>query len=200
MELVNSSFIDNLTHTSAAGLYLDAEGTATVTNCTFAGNRSLGDGSFGGAIFHTEDSAGTYRNCTFTGNRASTGSAIYRSGAPLSIHNSIFADNRASEDDNTPTDCFMTHEGENNVQWAAGWDAADQTPCATGTAFVDPLLSDPSDNGGVVSTCAIDSLSPAVGMGVDCPDDDGRGFTRDDDCDAGAFEAGALEQRTIFRR
>ncbi len=60
---------------------------ATFSHCLFAGNRSLGEHSTGGAVYSF--STATFNNCTFSNNWADSRRAIYCSGI-ANVNNCIF--------------------------------------------------------------------------------------------------------------
>jgi hypothetical protein len=76
-------------------------------------------------------------------------------------------------------------QGSNNLQWPEPTSGA---PCSEDSIFADPFLGDLDDNGGPSQTEALDTTSPAIDQGADCPDIDQRGESRSEPCDLGAYE------------
>jgi hypothetical protein len=88
-------FADNVVEHGAGGAVLLSENaTATLENCTLAGNKA----GAGGAIWREATSAAlTMESCTVTANTADfSGGGMYFFGAsPLTLRNCIFAGNTA---------------------------------------------------------------------------------------------------------
>ena len=170
--LTDSTFIGNSAKYGGAlsGMYLN-----TVTNTTFYENYAV---AVGGAITMRD---GTLVNNTIVGNRVtfgdSGGGGIYSGEASITLTNTIVAAN--SPDDIEPANLF---DGTGNLIGG------------------DPMLGEPTDNGGPTLTMLPRVESPAADA-VDCiaaPDTDQRGMPRPQGlrCDIGAVDTiGA----TVFR-
>jgi hypothetical protein len=186
LTLIGTTFANNTGGEHAGAIFLGQNSEASITNCTFAGNRVSGNGAGlfnGAAIAH-------FTNCTFTGNDADYGPAIFKgSAATVTLQNTLFAANTTANQ-YSATSCHeaMTDLG-GNLQWprtkASG---KDDQPCVPGIAFADPLLLPLADNGGFTKTCALAAGSPAIGRGSHCPTTDQRGLPRTTPCDIGAYE------------
>ncbi|MBN2802583.1 MAG: hypothetical protein JXR91_05790 [Deltaproteobacteria bacterium] len=190
--LVDSvSFINNITNSDAAALFVDVTGSTVVINSTFSDNVSTGSNSVGGTLFFTKAGKGTLKNSTFVNNKALYG-VIYKEDGALTIDNSIFSLNTGYADPDLHVNCESEYEGSNNIQWNDG-DMTDDILCTKDILTLDPGLLNIQNNGGFVDTCAIDSDSPAVDFGLDCPRLDARAYSRPSTCDAGAFSTGATK-------
>jgi hypothetical protein len=183
-----STLADNRSDQHAAGLFVGSGSSATITNCTFAGNQvpEVGAGLFNGA------SSVDIESSVFYGNDADYGPAIFKGEqAQISLKNTLFAYN-TTPNEFSALACHETltdHGG--NMQWPdIKNNGNDDTPCAAGIEFADPLLQPLADNGGYTQTMALDPASPARDFGVDCPPPaiDQRGVERVAPCDSGSFE------------
>ncbi len=184
--LRSTAFLNQVTGAHAGGIFLGQNSVAEIENCTFAGNSVTTNG---GALFNGAAQA-HFRNCTFTANSADYGPAIFKGEeAEVSVQNCIFANNTTANE-YSATSCHepMADRG-GNIQWPTTRNSgSDDTPCAEGILFADPMLSTVADNGGFAPTAAISVGSPAIDLGSDCPDVDARGIARSEPCDAGACE------------
>jgi predicted outer membrane repeat protein len=186
LTLSGTTFSNNTGGEHAGAIFLGQKSEATITNCTFAGNRVSGNGAGlfnGAAIAH-------FVNCTFSGNDADYGPAIFKGqGATVTLKNTIFSKNTTANK-YSATSCHeaMTDQG-GNLQWpkTKANSSADQ-PCAAGIKFADPLLQPLADNGGRSQTFALGAGSPAVNAASGCPPTDQRGLPRSSPCDSGSFE------------
>ena len=79
--------------TAEFGGAINNEGTLTVTDSIFSGNKA---GFNGGAIYKTGGTL-TVTGSTFSENSASLGGAIYNKEDTLSVHNSVFSENTAKD-------------------------------------------------------------------------------------------------------
>jgi len=78
------------------GRVIAADGSHTISNCTFSGNTTSGDSNWGGAIA-VRGGTLTIDNVTFSNNKADRGGAVYvKTGATANILNSEFSNNSAS--------------------------------------------------------------------------------------------------------
>ena len=143
----NTAFINNTATGNGGALYVSHESfNDSYINTSFINNAAAGNGGAiiygnsimdvlfeevafinnsaenGGAIWFTGD--GDVTNCNFTGNNATAGSAIYfyNTSATKTVSNSIFLNNRANADVNTPlqiendgTNIKITFMGQDNL-------------------------------------------------------------------------------------
>jgi hypothetical protein len=186
LTMTNSTFADNRSEAHASAIFIGSGSTAEITSCTFSGNRTPhnGAGIFDGA------SPLTITNCTFSGNDADYGPAIFKGeGVPVRVTNTIFANNTTANQ-YSALSCHETLEdGGGNVQWPQTKPSgSSDMPCAAGILFADPLLQPLADNGGPTPTMALSESSPAIDVADDCPATDQRGMERAGRCDAGAYE------------
>jgi predicted outer membrane repeat protein len=157
-------------NSSAVNLY-----NATVTGNTATGNQGGGIYANGGAVLIS--------NSTIAGNTAATnsGGGIYRN-APLTLRNSIVADNTGGQISGSGT---ITSQGRNLIEGGC-------TGCSGSDLTADPLLGALADNGGNTHTKALLAASPAIGAAVNTQAlaTDQRGTTRPQGTtsDIGAFE------------
>ncbi len=186
--LSNSTISNNVSATGAGGLFF-FNSPVELTNVTIANN--VAQGSLGGGLA-ASGVTGTLRNCTIAGNHADdtdsfAGAMIGANG--LTLINTIVANNTGGNEFN-PVSCTETAAGgENNLQFPAQQPSGqDDTPCAPGITFADPLLGPLADNGGPTLTMALLPGSPAIGAGMDCPATDQRGVAREGGCDLGAYQ------------
>jgi predicted outer membrane repeat protein len=94
--LLNCTFIDNATSSSAGGAMFNVNSSLSARNCSFVENHA--SGSLGGAIYMT-GAGGTaiFSNCVFVGNSStSSGGAIYNINTGLVLRNSLFKQNSAA--------------------------------------------------------------------------------------------------------
>ncbi|MBN2715399.1 MAG: right-handed parallel beta-helix repeat-containing protein, partial [Deltaproteobacteria bacterium] len=192
LRLQSSSFLENKSEYAAAGVYIKSNNGLIAENCTFFANRS--EQGKGGAIYQADETPSVIRNCTFLRNQGGVAGAIYREETQnLSIVSSLFAYNTvvpfvSRSCSGTFVDSSVG--SSSNLQYEE-YPAADSINCTSGILLSEPMVDEPQKNGGFVFTCAIESNSPARGIGVDCAAMDARGLARDNSaqsCDAGAFE------------
>jgi hypothetical protein len=181
LTVTNSTFAYN--RTDGVSGAIENNGTMTVSNSTFYRNRAL----VGGAIA----SAGplTITNCTFARNRTffyGSGAALYAAGDTI-VSNTIFANSWRG------TNCIgSVGNGGNNLRWPR-----EDTSCI-GT-FGNPRLGPLAHNGGLVRTNRLQLGSAAIGRGnstacaaTPVNNMDQRGFARPGTgataCSIGAYE------------
>ncbi len=189
------------------------DGDLVIENSTIAGNETLFGGyrpGGYGAIEVTPGSSATIDAATIAGNvgyDATSGGLYVPNGAAVTIANSLIAGNLARTTGGVAQDVVgAIDSGGGNVFGRAGGKAGGGPDDATGADFrrifadlaatdgsYDPLLLPVlADNGGPTPTLALvdDAANPAIGAAdPDTPAIDQRGFERDGDPDAGAFEA-----------
>jgi CSLREA domain-containing protein len=190
----SSTFSNN--GSSFGGAIRTADGTTTVTNCTFAGNNAQFDA---GAI---QILSGTLEvnNSTFSRNAATgtggEGGAIFRGGGTATLRNTLLANN------NPGGNCVGTiTDGGGNLDDAATCGFTQSSSQSNGSPGLDPAGL--KDNGGPTQTIAlIAGASNAIDKGVNsiclslAANVDQRGVRRPADgnndsvatCDVGAFE------------
>ena len=174
------------------GVSFIKQAALTVRRSTFSGNRSgvrvdgspAEPGPFGG--LWANESMVDVENCTFVdhalrgldvdGGSGAVKNATFVGGGvsgDVTITNSVFVD----------TNCDQAVAGGSSVQWPEG------APCVAGIDFGDPMLGDLGDNGGPTPTVVPANGGAVEGIGVDCPEADQRGESRDTaSCAAGAVE------------
>jgi hypothetical protein len=160
-----------------------------ITNSTISGNAVQNTGSAGG-IFSANNSS-TIINSTIAYNTVpnddqSVGGGIHGN---VTLRNTIVAYNTGGW--NGTWSCMGTiTNGGSNLQYPTD-------TCGSSIPVKDPLLDavlspalDSLTPGGVTSTHALLSNSPAINKGENCPSTDQRGVSRPqgDQCDIGAFE------------
>jgi hypothetical protein len=197
----NSTITGNTTAGGAggAGIYNDG-GTVTVFNSTIANNSAAGNG---GAIYHRGAGTTTVNYSTLSGNSATgLGGNLYAENNGLTVGSSIVA-NPGGGAANCGVSVGMTiADGGYNLQYP-------DTTCGflTGVVNLNPALGGLANNGGLTSTMALTSTSPAVdvipsgtnGCGTSVTADQ-RGTTRPQDgngdtvsaCDIGSFELASI--------
>lgn len=184
--IVGSTIASNTSNsTITGGGGIQANGTVSISNSTFANNTATG-GS-GGAIYFNGTSM-TLNNVTISGNTAtSTSNGINKTTAnPLSIRNSIVAVNPGGT--NPDVTGAYASQGNNiigNVGTSTGWVASDQQN-------VNPMLGAFGANAGLGDTFLPMPGSPAIDAGNNC--------VVDLSCPAGnPTVALAVDQRGIAR-
>ena len=185
------------------GALVNIDGTATVANSTFFGNRVP---NMGGAIFNSGNNDGTgiltLINSTINNNTSTGGGAIFtEKGGTIRLRNTLLAGNPGNNC-GSQTSGVIVDEGGN---------FDDGTSCNFGTnslsgvgAALDPLGV--QNNGGPTDTVALTTGSGAVDLGLNAvcaaapvSNLDQRGGPRPIDgdgvneaaCDTGAFELGS---------
>jgi hypothetical protein len=161
--------------------------TLTIINSTISGNSTE---MRGGAIFIDETGDLDLQNVTITGNSADkAGGGIARTiddvfpedAEIIDIAGSIIVGNSSSDCDNQDYE-----SAGNNVMGASCPTVNGDTVANSAAGVLDTNLA---NNGGLTSTHALVSGSPAIDKGAaGCPATDQRGFARAGACDAGAFE------------
>jgi CSLREA domain-containing protein len=158
-----------------------------MTNSTVSTNRS---GISGGGMMLSGLSTANLNAVTVTLNTADfdggggAGGGIYGGGSPVTVENSIVADNVAPTAGNA--DCYQVSTKRSVVGKATG--------CGNfrGIEVKDPKLGPLENNGGPTKTHALKRKSRAIGAAArSSPPRDQRGRKRDSDPDAGSFERGA---------
>jgi|SRR5579883_2489702 len=190
---VSASTISNNTAPGGGGIQADST-TVQLVNDTFASNTATGGLGGGLALF---SGGGSVRSCTFAANQAQGGSghfgAAIAGGVALTIDDTIFSAN-TSQDCGSPMACQDgSSTGSADLQWpqAHAVCTTNDTPCAAGTTFADPMLGNLAYGGGPTRTIAPSAGSPAIGAGTSCPPTDQRGQPRKaDGCTIGAVEVG----------
>ena len=165
-----------------------------IVNCTFQGN--VARTGLGGAM-NLQGSGGiVLQNLTIAGNRAECAVCFAAgiangNGLPITLRNSILADNTAGNAWN-PWAILNSVSGSHNLQWPQLRPGSNQAENAVtpGTTFVDAGLAALAANGGRTSTMAIGAASPArdAGTGTGAAATDQRGLPRVGAVDIGAYE------------
>ncbi|MCA9772143.1 MAG: hypothetical protein KC466_07020, partial [Myxococcales bacterium] len=179
-------------------------GNHVVENTTIAGNvvtvtsPSGLNGELGGggvsAIPTNDGQTITFTNVTLANNTTQIGGQqlfCNRCGADTGIflRNTIIAGDGLLPNCEVRFNTGPVNSAGGNVGTDASCNLVDVSDQAN---VADVMLDMLGDNGGVTRTLALREGSPAIGAAVEanCPANDQRGFGRDMDCDAGAFEAG----------
>ena len=179
-------------------------GKLWIYNTTISNNHTWG---WGGGIYHTGGTLATttLQHVTMTGNRSGgtinqqnepRGGAIYNAnGARMMLSNSIIANNGA-----TGENCYIEHGDDSQIKKLGNVISDDSCLNADEAAY--PIaqalgLNSLSNYGGPTNTHSIRSNSDAINAGHAnfCLSTDQRGFTRDSNCDSGAYEFAAAPPR-----
>ena len=202
LTLSQSTVSDNTAGGRGGGLAID--GTATLTNVTISGNRSLTD--FGGGLYFSSNTRSTVDNATITGNSAAQrGGGVVAESAPFlgtapEIANSILAGNTASaEPDCSGAVSSLGYNLVGNGTGCISFSPANHDLEGSTGALLDPRLGPLASNGGPTPTHALLAGSPALDAGnpaapgsggAACEATDQRGAPRPGGarCDIGAFE------------
>ena len=204
--IVESAIHDNRSMFYAGGIATFGSGELTIRDSTISGNTAVDDG---GGLFLSGSGTASLDNVTVTGNVADSeadgngeGGGIGRFGQPVSLRNTIVAENDdRSPSGNQPDDCFGTigSEGHNLIGNDEGCTITPTTGDQIGTigSPIDPKLAPIADNGGPTPTHALLPGSPAIdggeaaparSGGTGCDAADQRGAPRSGTCDIGAYE------------
>lgn len=189
LQLANSTFERNHADVHGGAYWTDGKEPTSILNCTFFSNDAgiagdLENGGYGGAISGFNM---TLSHVTMVGNTAVfSGGAISNEGESWRLHNSIIANNTASNPWNQGQNCANTMQGSGNLQWPAP--ASGDSLCTTDVVLADPLLGNLADHGGATQTMLPGADSPALSVGIDCAASDQRGQARSEPCDLGAYE------------
>ncbi len=163
--------------------------TAFITNSTYSGNRAA---MIGGAIESPSGSTLTISSSTLSGNSASTGGGISSYLAPVTLQNTIVANNTGGNCNGTMTSNGYNLSGDDTCSFNGPGDINN----------LNPILGPLANNGGPTQTLALLSGGPAIDAGnpSGCSDGQGhllktdqRGAPRPENedtigCDIGAFE------------
>ncbi len=202
--VANRAAAEPLDAASQGGALWLLDAPVTIVNSTFTGNQAVHAHSddlaaddwrrgFGGAI--RTSSQTTIVNSTVVGNMAGfVGGAM---AGPATVTNSIVAHNTGGNPWSIQQNCTVElSNGGGSIQYpqktTGNWNDYE---CFGGQTAVNPQLGALSANGGPTLTIPLLAGSPAIGGGLNtpCPATDQRGFFRvDGQCDAGAYEAGAV--------
>ncbi len=177
--------------------------SATLTNVTISGNVAYGSG---GGVYAPGGSATTVRNSTIAGNNADGDASDNGDGGgfatmgTFNTFNTIIANNS----DSSPTPANQLPDCSSGPGFFPRYTLIGNFAPATCLVGFDPMTNiknqDPklgplADNGGDVSTRALESGSPAIDVGGEaapdtCAATDARGVSRPQGprCDLGAFE------------
>jgi len=186
-----STIAGNRTGSGGGGLVVDNV-AATITNSTIAGNTATDPGSYGGGVWSYEGSV-TLVNSTVASNSAVYGAGLAgSSGSTGSMRNTIF-NNTATNPYNTRWNCMapLLQDAGGNMEYPGTPNNEFDRDCTSAMRHSDPTLLPLADNGGPMLTMALQSDSPAINAGSDCPATDQRDFPRVGACDLGAYEFGA---------
>ena len=144
----------------------------SVTNTTFLSNTP-------NAVYNAEAEI-TLQHVTLFNNPMGIQSVGYNVPGVVKVYNSLLAD---------AVSCIAQGDG----QFISIGNLANDSTCQD-TSFASGLVAELSAEGGYVPVLSISELSTAVNRGdpAYCLPEDQRGAARDDACDVGAFEFGAL--------
>lgn len=202
VEISECTFNGNTGWRQGGGAWITALGEINITNSTFVNNQtshgSLGMG--GGLVLSRGES--TVTNCTFSNNYAwFHGGGIQAGGsAVVTLRNILFYNNESERE----WACYQMNraadmDGGGNLQYPEDRFNQSNTPddcTVTPTVIIEnPLLKTVADNGGPTDTIALLPGSPAINGGTSsgAPATDQRQYSRDAQCDIGAYEFGAKE-------
>jgi hypothetical protein len=192
--LLASTFTNNTCTDLGGGLWVEAGNPATITNCTFTGNKVTSPSNgFGGAIDIVTGDA-NLTNLTIAENMAANyaGGIFAPTSSSVTVKNCLLQNNTAGSTLNGLNVNRTLTDGGGNVQWPSKRANGDfDTPVTATTVFADALLGPLAANGGPTLTMAIPLTSRAVGAGVaaGAPPIDQRGVLRTLPVDTGAYEA-----------
>ena len=170
------------------GLLNSSSEAANLTNVTVSGNQAA---QYAGGVAHTGTNKLTLEQVTVADNHANGtyGGGVVNGGSGiLSLNNSIVADNVAAT---TDPDCY----GGLTVIRNRVLVETNSANCTFNSTILtgDPSLRSLSNYGGSTQTHALNMFSIAIDAGgVNCPATDQRGYTRNGDCDLGAYEYDAV--------
>jgi predicted outer membrane repeat protein len=203
-----STFTGNEVAGQGGALWLLGQGTGTIVNSTFTGNRANGvapDGAsgLGGAINIQQNSRLTLSHLTIVNNHASWGGGGIIGGtianSTTTLRASIVAGNTAANPFGSWHNCVhQLVDGGSNIQFPATTHPGNpDDPNCTGTVVIaQPNLAPLGGQGGLTPTMPPNPGSPArdaVAGGCPPPFTDQRGRRRPEGaaCDVGAAEGGA---------
>jgi hypothetical protein len=180
---VESSFLGFNRTDNVTGGVIHSNAPVTIVNSTLAHNTSKGGP---GAISTAADIPVTILNSAIVSNRSETDPAAAVGGSPLTVRNSVFADNR---DTAGVFSCFSFMPIV-----SLGGNVSDDASCGAGASDkpnVDPGLGPLELHGGTTKVYSLLAGSPAIDFASDCPGTDQRGVARPQGaaCDSGSYEA-----------
>lgn len=179
--------------------FLGADTTGTISNTTISGNTAEDEG--GGMILEFLSSV-SLTNSTITNNTANrtAGGISVSSLSPISIRNSLIAGNVGGPGASSRSEIFMGSRdvlsllGNNLIgdNSKTSDEAISFTPLANAIVAtsdgnrptsINSILEPLADNSGPTFTHALSGGSPAISAGTvsECPENDQRGFPRDDE-------------------
>jgi parallel beta-helix repeat protein len=192
--LLTSTFTNNTCTDQGGGVFIEASSTpATITNCTFSGNKVTSAANGLGAGVALATGGANITAVTFAQNSAAdfAGGIFAPSVSAVTLRNCLFWNNTGAQATNGFSVNRTLGDGGGNMQWpAARPNGEADTPAAQGVVFADAKLGALAQNGGPTETMALPSGSPAIKAGVaGGPADDQRGNTRASPPCTGAYEA-----------
>jgi RHS repeat-associated protein/CSLREA domain-containing protein len=212
LTISDSAVINNSSEGDGGGILIAGGANVSLVNTTVSGNSANG---LGGGIENT-DGFISLTNVTISNNQDQlcpggvcgegsegpaipAGAGIAISTGTASLHNTIIAGNASYANDVwTAADCSgsLTSQGHNLIGDTSRCSVTPTTGDQFGTASspIDPLLGPLGDNGGSTYTQALLTGSSAINAGDNngCPATDQRVYSRDTQCDMGAYEFGAM--------
>jgi hypothetical protein len=206
LTISRSTFVGNETIGQGGAIWLLQSSSATITNCTFNGNRANGyrpnNGSvgLGGAILVNDQANVTISHTTIVGNHADWVGGGICGGGNITLRATIVANNTAANGGNPwniqPNCSNQLLNGGFNIQYPDRNHNDGSDPyCTPGVWIIAPNLSALASNGGYTQTMPPNAGSPALDLvtsGCPPPSTDQRGRTRPEGtaCDAGSVEGG----------
>lgn len=203
--ILDSTFNNNSGDDGGGFLIEGSTGTSLeITNSTLSNNRG-GDSGGGGLI--GDHGFASLNNLTVVGNTAMGGAGILNGDSennPVTVRNSLFAQNNATDSATDDCEGSFTSGGYNLFASPDNADCdsflSDPTNLFGGNPMIGPL----ADNGGPTETHALLEGSPAIDAGNPngCVDGSGNDLTADQRgevrpfgprCDIGAFEKGPVD-------
>jgi hypothetical protein len=205
-----ATFVGNTTVGQGGAIWLLQSASATLTNCTFSGNRAngyrpnTGSVGLGGAILINDQANVTISHTTIVGNFADwVGGGIcggLNANTSITLRATIVANNSAANGGNPWN---IAHNCSNqllnggfNIQYPdRNHNDGNDPYCTPGVWIVEPGLSALASNGGYTQTMPPNPGSPALDLvtsGCPPPSVDQRGRARPEGtaCDAGSVEGG----------
>ncbi|HVD86715.1 MAG TPA: choice-of-anchor Q domain-containing protein [Solirubrobacterales bacterium] len=176
---LESSFVGFNRGGATAGGGIQANDDVTIVNSTLAGNLSEGNSAING------NDPVTITSSTIVGNRSSGAIGAGVTGTPLTVRDSVFADNRNGIG---LLNCFSF-----SAVQSLGGNVEDAASCAIGGGDrpnVDPRLGTLALHGGTTLLYDLLPGSPAIDFASQCPPFDQRGAARPQGaaCDSGSYE------------
>lgn len=203
-EIQRSSFFDNHCTNQGGAIWAGITGQGIIENCTFFRDsvHSTSSGLGGAVNVHTvaaNQGGWIIKQNTFVENYAGLFAGGFFGGvnSVITWHNNILYNNSNSNINpwvGHNVNRTMNVELGANIQWPQYRpNGSEDNKVTNNVIFQNPMLIlPPSNHGGPTMTIALQSSSPAIGIGTQGSAIDQRMATRSNPCDLGAFEYGAM--------